>query len=406
MPGEFIARNGMISRGNVVVTGSLITSGSLTTTGTITATTLVVQTITSSISSITGSTNFGSIAGNTHTFTGSLNVTGSLSVVTTGTEFQVTNTGVRIGNVSTDVHPITGSVNVSGSATFISSVTANGVMSLGDDGTYGSTYKTLGLTGTTNGSHRIFAGTADDIYIAAATARGIYFWTDGSSATRMRILTNGNVGIGTNAPAALLETRVAGESPATGKVALIAATSNGVNDIFRWFDGNTQLGVFKNNGSVGIGTANPLGTLSTIGGAVQIMGDYQNHQTIIKSAGAGGTFNGALTITIPEMSNANIDGYGGYSCEVYVAGYQGLYCHAWFGGYINGGIVPSEATILRSSGGWSISQSQYGTYGQGFQFTIDYPSGIIHPAARIIFNKGGSPNSTAYPANSITAVFS
>jgi hypothetical protein len=77
MPGEFIARQGLISRGNVVVTGSLTTSGSLTTTGTITATTLVVQTITSSISSITGSTNFGSISDNTHTFTGSMSVSGS-----------------------------------------------------------------------------------------------------------------------------------------------------------------------------------------------------------------------------------------------------------------------------------------------------------------------------------------
>jgi hypothetical protein len=82
MPGEFIARQGLISRGNVIVTGSLTTSGSLTTTGTITATTLVVETITSSISSITGSTNFGSLVTDTHKFTGSLNVTGALYVAT------------------------------------------------------------------------------------------------------------------------------------------------------------------------------------------------------------------------------------------------------------------------------------------------------------------------------------
>ena len=91
MPGEFIARQGLISRGNVVVTGSLTTSGSLTTTGTITATTLVVQTITSSISSITGSTNFGSLSSDTHKFTGSLNVTGA---------FYVTTGSVGIGTVS------------------------------------------------------------------------------------------------------------------------------------------------------------------------------------------------------------------------------------------------------------------------------------------------------------------
>jgi hypothetical protein len=61
----------------ISLSGSLNLSGSLTTTGTITATTLVVQTITSSISSITGSTNFGSLSSNTHVFTGSLLVTGS-----------------------------------------------------------------------------------------------------------------------------------------------------------------------------------------------------------------------------------------------------------------------------------------------------------------------------------------
>ena len=61
----------------ISLSGSLNLSGSLTTTGTITATTLVVQTITSSISSITGSTNFGSLSINNHTFTGSLLVSGS-----------------------------------------------------------------------------------------------------------------------------------------------------------------------------------------------------------------------------------------------------------------------------------------------------------------------------------------
>jgi hypothetical protein len=88
-----------------------------------------------------------------------------------------------------------------GAATFSSSVTANGIMSLGNDGTYGSNYKTLGLTGNTNGTHRIFAGTADNLYIAAATARGIEFWTDGSSATRMLISSGGNLLIGTTTDA-------------------------------------------------------------------------------------------------------------------------------------------------------------------------------------------------------------
>ena len=102
---------------------------------TLTATTIVVQTITSSVDFVTGSTRFGSnITNNTHTFTGSLLLTGSLiatgSVGITGstiisglftvspdnlTELQVASTGVKIGNVITDTHTITGSLNISGS---------------------------------------------------------------------------------------------------------------------------------------------------------------------------------------------------------------------------------------------------------------------------------------------------
>lgn len=59
------------------VTGSLSMSGSFSTVGTITAQTLVVQTITSSVDFVTGSTRFGSIIDNTHVFTGSINASGS-----------------------------------------------------------------------------------------------------------------------------------------------------------------------------------------------------------------------------------------------------------------------------------------------------------------------------------------
>jgi hypothetical protein len=62
---------------NPTISGSLAVTGSLTTTGTITSQTLVVQTITSSVSYLTGSTQHGSVIGNTHQFTGSVLVTGS-----------------------------------------------------------------------------------------------------------------------------------------------------------------------------------------------------------------------------------------------------------------------------------------------------------------------------------------
>ena len=71
--------------GSVLITGSLgvtgpITGSSFTTTGTITAQTLIVQTVSSSIEFVTGSTKFGSLLTNTHQFTGSVTMTGSLAV--------------------------------------------------------------------------------------------------------------------------------------------------------------------------------------------------------------------------------------------------------------------------------------------------------------------------------------
>jgi hypothetical protein len=67
---------------NPTVSGSLLVTGSLTTTGTITSQTLVVQTITSSIEFNTGSTRNGTLLTNTHEFTGSVLVTGSVGIGT------------------------------------------------------------------------------------------------------------------------------------------------------------------------------------------------------------------------------------------------------------------------------------------------------------------------------------
>ena len=103
---------------------------SFTVGGTLTAQTLVVQTITSSVSFITGSTRFGSLLTNTHDFTGSVRITGSLTVNTTGTEFQVTNNGVVMGNLLADSHSVTGSLRVTGSGTFTSTISAIGESTL------------------------------------------------------------------------------------------------------------------------------------------------------------------------------------------------------------------------------------------------------------------------------------
>jgi hypothetical protein len=177
----------------ISLSGSLNLSGSLTTTGTITATTLVVQTITSSISSVTGSTNFGSLAANTHTFTGSVNITGSQTISN--------------GDLT-----ISGNRNI-----FLSNAnTAAGVIRFYNS-TSGSTKSAIGS------------------YYNIADEGNLEFLTGGTS-TRMVITSAGNVGIGTSTMSQTLSgyTQVDIGNPATGGALLF---SNGSGTSYGYING-------------------------------------------------------------------------------------------------------------------------------------------------------------------------
>jgi len=277
----------------ISLSGSLNLSGSLTTTGTITATTLVVQTITSSISSITGSTNFGSLVTDTHKFTGSLNVTGSLSVVTTGTEFQVTSTGVRIGNALTDSHTVTGSMNVSGSLTANSGIFKNA----GVPAIQGFRDLDVTIVGTAGQGIELGARNGASTYVAGASIYGILdnppttgymvFQTLTSSAlsTKMVILSNGNVGIGTASPSYTLDISGTGRFTSNVVTSTYFNANNSTRDIYLnssadfgfgsapaiqvasnhnlQFATNNSLRMVITSGSlVGIGTHIPMAQLS------------------------------------------------------------------------------------------------------------------------------------------------
>lgn len=127
MANEFVARNGILALNNSVITGSLDIAGNLTTTGTITAQKLNVQQVTSSVLYSSGSNVFGNSLSNTQSLTGSVEITGSLTV---------NNVSANLSNYIT----LDSAQTITGAKTF-----TNGII-LGNTGVDAYTIKADGLT--------------------------------------------------------------------------------------------------------------------------------------------------------------------------------------------------------------------------------------------------------------------
>jgi hypothetical protein len=198
--------------GNFTASNALITN-------TLTAQTLVVQTITSSTDFVTGSTRFGSLLSNTHEFTGSVSITGSLTLpyLSTGsvlfagatdniaednTNFFWDNTNKRLGVGSNTFYtPADGwwGGGIQEQKIFLKSTTSAKFTSLviagGNGGSGGGAIQFLNYTGTPIADF----GTADGSEIGFAARQNtanINFYTtpSGTSPTRrMSILASGNV---------------------------------------------------------------------------------------------------------------------------------------------------------------------------------------------------------------------
>jgi hypothetical protein len=168
---------GFASTGSNQFNGNQSISGSITSNGTITAQTLVVQTITSSIEFVTGSTKNGSLAANTHQFTGSVLMSGSLTVASVSTPEKISTIyGVNVATTSGNGGNLT--------------IKAGGGSGAGN--TAGNLYLGFGRGNSSalNGS----------MYFGVAQA------TDsvGLDATYMAISSSGYVGIGTTTPTTIL----------------------------------------------------------------------------------------------------------------------------------------------------------------------------------------------------------
>lgn len=163
--------------GTTVPNYKLDVSGSIRATGTIVAQTLVVQTVTSSIDYVTGSTQWGSVIGNTHTITGSLGVSGSTSI---------------IGNVGIGIASPTNLLTVQGIGALAMYTGSNVSVKINttDSGSGYFQVVSAGVNTMYVGSQGSWEGNSG-MNGAVASINGLNFYTNGSSTPKITISTVG-----------------------------------------------------------------------------------------------------------------------------------------------------------------------------------------------------------------------
>jgi hypothetical protein len=268
------------SASNAVAAQTASYASAFTVASTLTAQTLVVQTITSSVDFVTGSTRFGSILENTHQFTGSMLVTGSIGI------------------------------NLSSSAYLTGSLTVQSMVSA-------STSGPVVAVRTSYINKKIIAELAeyssDGVLVlrhALASTPTVFITSQTGGTSHTYFNHDGNVGIGTSSPINKLDIRISSSatysssstgsaltlyntsattngfvgidfiaeptSGNTGRAAInMIVTGNGTSDL-AFSTRNTDMGEkmrITSGGNIGIGTSDIVSTNLT--GAVTIRKSYE-----------------------------------------------------------------------------------------------------------------------------------
>jgi hypothetical protein len=234
----------IVFTGSFAQSGSVTVNGNITSTGTITAQTLNVQTITSSVSFITGSSKFGSIISNTHQFTGSILVSGSLAV--NDSNVILTNQTSSMSVLSASFASTASYVTLAQTASYITLAQTSSYVTLAQTASYVANAQTasyvLNAVSASYASNAdlldgkdstIFATTGSNTFIGTQIVTGSLF-TSGSNSLVGNTILDGTIGIN-------------GNSTLTGSFLVSGSTTQiGNNTLI----GNTSLtGSFKISGS-------------------------------------------------------------------------------------------------------------------------------------------------------------
>ena len=247
---SFVANAESASNAVSAVTASF--ANNLTVAGTLTAQTIVVQTITSSVDFVTGSTRFGSILGNTHVFSGSVTMNpGGLFVSSSGIVGIGTNSPSRLLTLKNS-----------------------------SDGVNGISFQSYAAA--SENAYIRFDQSDDTLRISNkqnyATGGTIFYTND---TEKMRITSAGNVGIGTSNPGQILHISGSSIRPQIegsgnggySSLRFVGKNSGGTSrtfeiglnitadDVWQITNGSSAFVNVNTSGNVGIGTTSTVGKL-------------------------------------------------------------------------------------------------------------------------------------------------
>jgi hypothetical protein len=311
---------------------------------TLTAQTLVVQTITSSVDFVTGSTQFGTLLSNTHVFSGSVSMNpGGLFVSSSGL--------VGIGTTNPSFPLEVSSTSTTLLARFTSNQTNAAIRIVNSSAGLGRTYSIgSGDTGSVAGNN-------------------FYIYDETGGAARFVISGSGNVGIGTTNP--------------SGKLEIIPANTSSPEGIFV-----NQLG--SHQSTIRFKSAHSLDSDYRVGASILVSNAFEIYS--VKAAASRFVITNSGSIGIGTTTPTTIGGYNAITLN----GTDGSFVDFRYNNSGYGRVFASATTALGMESLSTTLPLVFKTQNGGGsieRMRID-PSGIVTKPFQPAFNAGKNTNST------------